>query len=298
MKTLPSLKQLEYLAALADEKHFGKAAEACNVTPSTLSAGIKELEMTLGVVLAERTKRTVLMTPVGMELASRGRQLLCHAQDLMDLAASSRTPLVGELRLGVIPTIGPFLFPHVLPALQDKFPALRLFLREETTDELLAKLRCGELDAAVIALPYEIEGLCCRSMFEDPFQLACPEGHALSNEKLVDQKDLEIQTLLLLEEGHCLRGHALDACRIAKKKRRSEFEATSLYTIVQMVSAGLGITPLPQIAIDDNITRGTKIRLVPLIGAPSRQIGLVWRNSSSRSEEFALLGDALTPDEC
>lgn len=213
MKTLPSLKQLEYLAALADEKHFGKAAEACNITPSTMSAGIKELEMTLGVVLAERTKRTVLMTPVGMELASRGRQLLCDAQDLVDLAASSREPLVGELKLGVIPTIGPFLFPLVLPALQDKFPALRLFLREETTDELLSKLRSGELDAAVIALPYEIEGLSCKPLFEDPFQLACPAGHALLSEELVHQKDLEVQTLLLLEEGHCLRGHASAANR-------------------------------------------------------------------------------------
>ncbi len=295
MRNLPSLKQLEYLVALAEEQHFAKAANACNVTPSTLSAGIKDLELALGILLAERTKRTVLITQLGREIARRSRLLLRDAQDIMELAASHMEPLTGELQLGVIPTVGPYLLPHVLPALHDHYPDLRLYLREEPTVTLLSKLRSGELDAAVIALPYETEGLTCKPLFEDPFLLACPADHELTGQELIDQNDLQIETLLLLEEGHCLRGHALAACQLGDKDRRSEFEATSLHTVVQMVSAGIGITILPQIAIDDNITQGTGIKLIPLVGKPSRLIGLVWRKPSPRAEEFNILGDELVP---
>ncbi len=295
MKILPSLKQVEYLVALAEAQHFARAANACNVTPSTLSAGIKELEAVLGVELAERTKRTVLMTPVGVEIANHGRLLLGHAQDLMDLAATQTEPLTGDLHIGVIPTVSPFLLPRVLPNLMKHHPRLRPFLREEPTENLFARLRRGELDVAVVALPYDIGGFDCEIMFEDPFQLACLTDHKLVSQDLIELEDLDINTLLLLGEGHCMRGHALEACQLNERDRRSEFEATSMHTIVEMVAAGIGITLLPQIAIDDGIAKDTDINLIPITGAPSRQIGLIWRQSSSRADEFKILADELTP---
>ena len=184
MKLLPSLKQLEYLVALADNRHFGKASQRCNITPSTLSAGIRDLENVLGVSLAERTKRQVLMTPVGTEIAARARLLLRGAEDVMELAASNREPMTGEMRLGVIPTISPFLLPRVLPALNAQYPALRLYLREEQSTPLLARLRSGEIDVALIALPYDIEGFTARVVFEDLFEFACYENHPLANKKV------------------------------------------------------------------------------------------------------------------
>ncbi|MBL4598575.1 MAG: hydrogen peroxide-inducible genes activator [Rhizobiaceae bacterium] len=293
MKTLPSLKQLEYLVALADEQHFGKASARCNVTPSTLSAGIRELENLLGSLLAERTKRSVLMLPLGLEIASRARSLLRDAEDIMELAASQNEPLTGNMRLGVIPTIGPFLLPRTLSAMHEKFPALRLFLLEDRTDNLLEKLRSGEIDVALIALPYNIEGFTSHVLFEDQFQLACPKKHALASLSQISRTEITGQSLMLLEEGHCLRGHILNAYRLGGQKKLKEFEATSLHTLVQMVAAGLGLTLLPQIAIDANITAGTDIKLIPLADAASRQIGLVWRKSSPRDEEFKLLGNEL-----
>jgi len=293
LKTLPSLKQLEYLVALADEQHFGKASARCNVTPSTLSAGIRELENLLGSLLAERTKRSVLMLPLGLEIASRARSLLRDAEDIMELAASQNEPLTGNMRLGVIPTIGPFLLPRTLSAMHEKFPALRLFLLEDRTDNLLEKLRSGEIDVALIALPYNIEGFTSHVLFEDQFQLACPKKHALASLSQISRTEITGQSLMLLEEGHCLRGHILNAYRLGGQKKLKEFEATSLHTLVQMVAAGLGLTLLPQIAIDANITAGTDIKLIPLADAASRQIGLVWRKSSPRDEEFKLLGNEL-----
>ncbi|MBL4696132.1 MAG: hydrogen peroxide-inducible genes activator [Rhizobiaceae bacterium] len=293
MKTLPSLKQLEYLVALADEQHFGKASARCNVTPSTLSAGIRELENLLGSLLAERTKRSVLMLPLGLEIASRARSLLRDAEDIMELAASQNEPLTGNMRLGVIPTIGPFLLPRTLSAMHEKFPALRLFLLEDRTDNLLEKLRSGEIDVALIALPYNIEGFTSHVLFEDQFQLACPKKHALASLSQISRTEITGQSLMLLEEGHCLRGHILNAYRLGGQKKLKEFEATSLHTLVQMVAAGLGLTLLPQIAIDANITAGTDIKLIPLADAASRQIGLVWRKSSPRDAEFKLLGNEL-----
>ena len=293
MKTLPSLKQLEYLVALADEQHFGKASARCNVTPSTLSAGIRELENLLGSLLAERTKQSVLMLPLGLEIASRARSLLRDAEDIMELAASQNEPLTGNMRLGVIPTIGPFLLPRTLSAMHEKFPALRLFLLEDRTDNLLEKLRSGEIDVALIALPYNIEGFTSHVLFEDQFQLACPKNHALASLSQISRTEITGQSLMLLEEGHCLRGHILNAYRLGGQKKLKEFEATSLHTLVQMVAAGLGLTLLPQIAIDANITAGTDIKLIPLADAASRQIGLVWRKSSPRDAEFKLLGNEL-----
>ncbi len=294
MKILPSLKQLEYLTALADTQHFGKAAERCHVTPSTLSAGIRDLEEVLEVSLAERSKRHVLMTPLGLEIAARARLLLRDAQDIMELAASQKPPLGGDLRLGVIPTISPYLLPQALPLLRDQAPGLRLYLREAQTADLLKRLREGELDAVLLALPFEIDGLDCQPLFEDAFLFACQAGHELAAREAISTTDLMGQPLLLLEEGHCLRAHALDACHFGDNPVKSAYEATSLPTLVQMVAAGLGVTLLPQMAVEAGVAMEAKITTVPLVaGAATRQIGLVWRSSSPRDEEFRLLGNML-----
>lgn len=289
MKSLPSLKQLEYLTALAETCHFGKASDLCNVTPSTLSAGIRDLEEMLGVMLAERTKRTVLMTPLGKKIAASARLLLRDAEDIMGLAASQRATMTGAMRVGVIPTIGPFLLPRVLPRIAETYPGLRLYLVEEKTDALLAKLRAGDIDIALIALPYETEGLTHEILFDDKFQFACPPTHPLAGKSEIKDVDLVDQALLLLEEGHCLRGHALDACHARRTGARVDFEATSLTTLIQMAAQGLGVTLLPQLAIDANVVAGTTIRLIPLASGESRRVGLVWRASSPQSEEFELL---------
>lgn len=294
MKVLPSLKQLEYLTALADFEHFGKASEACNVTPSTLSAGIRDLEAVIGVSLAERTKRHVLMTPLGVEIAERARMLLRYAEDIMELAAAHKEPLSGDMKLGVIPTIGPFLLPRVLPNLREDYPKLRLYLREEQTEILLDRLHKGELDAALIALPYDIKGFDSVTLFDDPFLFACQRGHDLAKFDVIDHDDLIGQPLLLLEEGHCLRGHAMEACHISENKLKAEFEATSLHTLIQMVAAGLGVTLLPQIAVDAGLLTESAITTVALASnAMPRKIALVWRSSSSRIKEFRLLAKLL-----
>lgn len=293
MKIIPSLKQLEYLDALARTRHFAKAAALCNVTPSTLSAGMRDLETTLGVALAERTKRRVMMTPLGLEIASKARDLLQGAEQIMDMGRSRKQPLGGDLALGVIPTIGPFMLPNVIAGLHQKYPDLRLYLREEKTEMLLDRLRQGELDAALIAMPYDIEGLSFRALFEDEFLFACLGDHELAKRKQVTQDDIAAQSLLLLQEGHCLRGHALSVCDIGQKQNRSRFEATSLHTVVQMVATGLGVTLLPKMAIDAGIVNGTGIQLIPMAQKASRGIGLVWRGSTARVDEFNLLADEL-----
>lgn len=296
MKALPSLKQLEYLVALDDQQHFGHAAEACHVTPSTVSAGIKELEDLLTVTLAERDKRSVLMTPVGRQIAERGRQLLRDAEEIVALAASAeKAPLTGELRLGVIPTVGPFLLPKVLPAIWRKYPDLRLYLYEEQTDDLLAMLRRGDIDAALIALPYDVDDLEATILFEDRFQFACSKDHFLASRKRVKPRDMEDVSLLLLREGHCLRGHALEACELEQPDRMDAFAATSLYTLVHMVAANLGVTLLPQLALDGGINKIANLSIIPFVTPSMRRIGLVWRRSTYRGDDFELLGREMTP---
>lgn len=291
MKLLPSLKQLEYMAALVETQHFAQAAERCNVSPSTLSAGIRDLEGVLGVAVAERTKRTVLITPIGQAIAERARRLLRDAEDVMELASTQREPMTGDMRLGAIPTIGPFILPKTSPAVAAKYPKLRLYLREEQTAVLLSRLREGELDVALIALPYDTENLTVSILFNDAFQLACHAEHPLSGHESITDDDLIDQPLLLLEEGHCLRSHALDACGSHSSPVRVQFEATSLQTLVQMVASGIGVTLLPQMAVDAGMTPTRNIRLIPLQTPASRQIGLVWRASSPRVSEFELLAE-------
>jgi len=293
LKLLPTLKQLEYLVALAEAQHFGRAAERCSVTPSTLSAGIQDLERVLGVSLAERSRRQVLITPIGNEIAARARQLLRDAEDIMALASSNHAPLTGDLRLGVIPTVGPFLVSRVLPGLRSRYPDLLLFLEEDLTRAMLDQLGDGHLDAMLMALPFDIGDAEHHVLFEDEFLFACNGSHPLAERDRISMDDLVDESLLLLEEGHCLRTQALAACKLQAARARSRFEASSFHTLVQMVGSGIGVTLLPKLAIDAGIAAGMDIRLIPLEEPSSRKIALVWRKSSPRGDEFRMLGDAI-----
>ncbi len=284
------MKQLRYLVALADEKHFGQAARACFVAQSTLSAGIIELEAQLGTPVAERTNRKVILTPLGEKLAERARLILREAEDMAQLAASEQGPLTGEFHLGVIPTIAPYLLPSVLPKLRDNYPDLKLFIREEQTGRLLEKLGAGAIDAAILALPYPMDGVATALLGKDRFLLACPAGHRFSGKSSVSTAELANEPLLLLEDGHCLREHALAACDLAGREKNQGFEATSLQTLTQMVAGGLGLTLLPQMAIEAGIARGLDIAIVPLDRrSADREIGICWRKTSTRADEIGIL---------
>ena len=293
MKRLPTMKQLQYLVALADTRHFGRAAQRCHITQSTLSAGIRDLESVLGTAVAERSNRRVLITRVGVQIAERARALLREAEEVMEVARAGRSPMTGEMRLGVIPTIGPFLLPRVLPALRERFPELTIYLREEQTAPLLARLEDAELDVALIALPCDTGELGIDVILEDEFLFACHRKHALAGAGEVSLKALVGEPLMLLEEGHCLRGHTLDACGVGDTRARAQFEASSLHTLVHMVAAGIGVTLIPRLAVDAHITRGTGISLARLGVPASRRIGLAWRQTSLRAGDFRLLADTL-----
>lgn len=291
MKPLPSLRNLRYLVALAESTHFGRAAEACAVTQSTLSAGLKELESQLGVVLAERTKRRVMLTPLGLEVVERARRLLSAGGEMVDLARAAAEPLSGPLAFGVIPTVAPFLLPKVLAKVRKAHPKLRLHLVEDLTARLLDRLHGGDLDVALIALPYRAPDLETLELGDDAFLLAAPAGHPLTGKLRVTPVDLERWPLLLLEEGHCLRDHALAACHLAEAGPPGErLQATSLHTLAQMVAGGMGITLFPQMAVDAGLAKGTGIAITPLSDPDAkRKIGFAWRPSSPRKAEFKKL---------
>ena len=293
MKRLPTMKQLQYLVALADTEHFGHAAERCYITQSTLSAGIRDLESALGTAVAERTNRQVLITRAGRQIAERAKAILQEAEEIMEVARADLAPMTGELRLGVIPTIGPFLLPRILPALRDRYPGLTIYLREEQTVPLLARLEEGDLDVALVALPYDTGDLAVEIVMDDDFLFACNRNHVLAGSNEVSLEAIEGAQLMLLEEGHCLRGHALDVCGQGNSKIRSQFEASSLHTLVQMVGAGIGVTLIPRLAVDAHITQGTEVTLSRVSAPAFRQIGLAWRRTSLRFEEFQLLATTL-----
>lgn len=293
MNAPPSLRHLRYLAALADTLHFGRAAEACFVTQSTLSAGLKELESRLGVTLVERTKRRVMMTPLGAEVVARARRLLSAAGEIADLARAAAEPLSGPLDLGVIPTVAPFLLPKVLAKVRKAHPRLKLHLVEDLTARLLERLVAGELDLALIALPYRAPEIETLELGDDRFLLATPPGHPLAGHQHVEARELEKAPLLLLEEGHCLRDHALAACRLVEAAPVGErLQATSLHTLTQMVAGGMGVTLLPQMAVDAGLAKGTGITTTPLDDpGAKRKIGVAWRPSSPRKAEFRKLAE-------
>jgi LysR family hydrogen peroxide-inducible transcriptional activator len=244
--------------------------------------------------LLERTKRSVVPTPLGLEIADRARGLLKGAEDLVDAARAAQDPMAGPLHLGVIPTIGPFMLPRVMPALRDAFPALKLYLIEDQTARLIAQLHRGTLDAAVLALPYPMEDLETAEIARDPFCVVCPPGHPLGQGGAVRAADMALEDLLLLEDGHCLRDHALAACALEGARRNVAFQGTSLHTLVQMVANGLGVTLLPRMAVEAGVLRGLDLTAVPLDSeTPYRRIGLAWRRTSGRKQTFRLLAAAL-----
>lgn len=290
MKAIPSLRQLRFLVAVVERRHFGRAAEDCLVTQSTLSAGVQELEDLLGVRLLERTKRSVNPTAIGLVITERARVALETAEDIVDLACEARDPMSGPLRLGMIPTIAPFLAPKVMPALREAFPHLKIYLREEQTARLVKQLDNGALDGALLALPYDLGRLESVEIGQDRFSVVCPAGHRFGNLSPVGLNEMAGEDLLLLEEGHCLRDHALTACALEGARRNIAFEGTSLHTLVQMVANDLGVTLLPQMALDAGILRGLDLAASPLAGErPYRTIALVWRPASGRKETMKRL---------
>ena len=292
IKHIPTLKQLRHLIALSEHEHFGRAAEACLITQASLSASIKELETILGKILVERTKRHVEMTPLADQVVARARHVIVSVEDIVDLVASQYQPLHGTLRLGVIPTIAPFLLHRVLPILRKDYPDLRLYLREGQSAAILNDLTAGRLDLTLLAFPYPTENLETLIFAQDPLWLAFNKDDPLKSREHITIKDIDPESLLLMEEGNCLRDHSLSAARLNHSATDNVFQATSLSTLVQMVDNGLGTTILPKMAIDGGIARGTKVGLRPLSGKDtSRQIGFAWRKSSPRRDEFKLLAD-------
>jgi LysR family transcriptional regulator, hydrogen peroxide-inducible genes activator len=297
---LPTLRQLQYLKLLAEHRSFSRAAEAAHVTQPTLSAGVQELEKILGAPVVDRGRAGVILTAAGEEAVARAEAILTQAEDLVQAARGAGQPLAGRFRLGVIPTIAPFLLPRALPALRQRFPKLRLFLREDLTNRLIAQLKAGALDAALIALPYDMTGLAWADVAEDELLVAFPANHSLCAERRISPARLEAEDLILLEDGHCLREHALAACGLAPSRAKDRsgeealFAATSLPTLVQMVGSGLGVSFLPAMAVEAGLADAAAVAVRPLAAEhPSRQIVVAWRAGSSRAAEGRLLAETL-----
>jgi len=290
---LPTIKQLQYLVSLRQHGHFGKAAEACFVTQSTLSAGLRELETLLGVVLVERTRRVVRFTALGEKVADKAVRVLREAEELAELARAEGKPLHGELRMGVIPTIAPFLLPAMLPQLRKEWPSLKLYLREETSQAACDALHRGQLDCVLLALPYPCGDVEAAPLFDDWLFVAFPGGEAPLG-STVEVAAIDENRLLLLEDGHCLKDHALSACNRPDLRAHAAMMGTSLHTLVQMVDNGLGLTFIPSMAIEAGILDGTRVDAKPLRSDHGfRRVALIWRRSSPRESEFQLLATAL-----
>lgn len=286
-----NIRELQYLVTLADLRHFGRAAAACFVSQPTLSTQIKKLEEELGVQLVERAPRQVMLTDVGEEIVARARLVLRDVEQIKEVARQTRDPHAGSLRLGIFPTLGPYLLPHVVPIINNRYPKLELLLYEEKTETLMRLLREGRLDAAILALPIEDEGLHVAPLFDEPFVLAIPKDHELDRASRLRIDDLKGHTVLLLEDGHCLRDQALEVCQMASANEKPGFRATSLETLRQMVAAKVGITLLPVLAVKPPVALTSRIHLRAFDDPmPSRHLGMVWRRSSAVHgflEEFA-----------
>ncbi len=290
---LPSTKQLRYLVALDEHRHFGRAAAACFVSQSAFSIAIQELESILDVRLVDRTNKQVTITRIGQDVVVQARLCLRDIEALVETARGGRAPLTGQLHLGVIPTIAPFLLPKVLPHIRKSYPKLKLFIKEETTEKVYDAMMRGELDAILIALPYDLRNVETDVLFKDHFVLAYREGTDLVDPGRYTPSRLNSDSVLLLEDGHCLRDHALTACRIRSMNKVNRFSATSLNTLVQMVESDLGITFLPEMALDSALLKGTHINTQSLKEKSARDIALAWRKGSGRDEEFKLFAQLL-----
>src|ERR1700741_691788 len=291
---LPTLKQLQYLVALKDHGHFGRAAEACFVTQSTMSAGIRELETLIGVTLVERTRRVVRFTPLGDRIADKARRVLREAEELGDLARAAGRPLSGEMRMSVIPTIAPFMLPRILPRLRRDYPDLKLFLREEPSAAACEGLHHGRTDCVLLALPYACGEVSSQFLFEDRLFVAGPASEIGEASLAMKADDIDETRLLLLEDGHCLKDHALAACNRPELRAEATMLGTSLHTMVQMVDNGLGVTMLPEMAVDAGILEHTHVTARPLDSEnAARHVALVWRKASPREKDFRLLAGVL-----
>lgn len=287
----PTVKQLRYFVALDEAKHFGRAAEACFVSQSAFSTAIQELESVLGAQLVDRTNRQVTITALGDDVATQARLCLRDIESLVEIAGQQREPLTGQIRLGVIPTIAPFLLPVLLPKLRRAHPKLLPYLFEGQTRRIHEDLLDGTLDILLLALPYELRGVETMPLFKDRFCLAYRQNTGLVDPDAYRFNRLNADSVLLLEDGHCLRDHALDACKIRDTEKVSRFEASSLLTLIEMVDADLGITFLPEMARGSGLLRNTRVKMQAIGQRSYRTIALAWRKGSGRTEEFRLLGN-------
>lgn len=289
-----NLKELEYLIAVDDERHFHRAAERCFVSQPTLSGQLKKLEDELGVLLVERNNRQVAMTEVGKEVSRRARGILAEVQDIKSIAQTYHDPMAGELRVGIIPTIAPYLLPIIMPQLNKYFPKLTIWLYEYQTHVLLEKLRRAEMDCLILALPVEKHEFVEQDIFREPFRLAVKKGEDLAKQKSINMGDIARQELLLLEEGHCLREHVLDACMLAEVKEQGQFQATSLETLRHMVGEGMGMTLIPELAVPAKTTRTDMVRYIEFSDPkPNRRIGMLYRKNSYREETFNQISELI-----
>lgn len=292
--SMPTLRQLQFLTALRAEGSFVAAAEVVGVTQPTLSAGIKDLETALGAQLVERGRAGAILTQAGEQAVEHAARALSEVEELVRSVQGAGEPLSGVFKLGAIPTIAPFLLPRALPPLKKKFPKLRLQMREDLTSRLIEQLRMRTLDAAIIALPYEAAGIATLSIAEDEFLVLTPDDHPLAKRNDLSPEHLKSEDLLLLEDGHCLRDHALSACRVSPSRRSAEVGATSLHTLVQMVAGGMGVTLLPKLAAEGGAAAGAHVAVrpfaEPIVG---RSIGIAWREGSPREAEARLLAGVL-----
>jgi LysR family hydrogen peroxide-inducible transcriptional activator len=292
---LPTVKQLRFLVALDEYRHFGKAAASCHISQSAFSIAIKELEKTLNVHLADRTNKRVAFTDIGRSVVDQARHCISDMETLVNIAARIHEPLSSRLSLGVIPTIAPFLLPAVLPEINARFPNLQLYLREDKTCDVYRQLLEGKLDLILIALPFKLDNVDTMVLFDDPFLLACRRGTRWLKKgaRKIDVNKLPAESILLLDDGHCLRDHALQACKLHNADQISRFSATSLQTLLQMVAADLGVTFIPAIARNSLMLSASHIELHDMPKGSIRKIGLAWRKGSSRAEEFTLFGRLL-----
>jgi LysR family hydrogen peroxide-inducible transcriptional activator len=291
--TAISLTELRYVVATADERHFGRAAKACSVTQPTLSAQVQKLEKTLGVKLFERSSKSVHLTPIGEEIVAQARLVLDATEKIRELVQRRREPLSGPLRLGVIPTLSPYLLPWLVPPLRAAFPRLQLVFREVKTADLLDELAHHRLDAGILALPVHAPGVVSAPLFDEPFWFVAPRGHALSARRRISESDLEGERVLLLDEGHCMRDQALEICNRdddETDERQGDFRATSIETLRHMVASGMGSTLLPALAVTEREKHGGESVAIPFAPpVPVRHMALVWRRTHPRPGDLALL---------
>jgi LysR family hydrogen peroxide-inducible transcriptional activator len=286
----PTFKQLRYFVALVEQRHFGRAAAQCFVSQSAFSIAIQELESLLDANLVDRTNRRVTITSIGKEVAVLAKLCIQDMTTLVEVARGRSQPLAGPLQLGIIPTIAPFLLPRVLPPLREQYPELKLFLHEDLTERLNDQLLDGTLDAVLLALPYDLRGVETLALFDDRFRLAARAGTKLVDPEHYRFSRLNAGSVLLLREGHCLREHAIDACRIRETPKLNRMSASSLLTLVEMVDADLGITFLPEMAVGSALLQGTQVKTYSLGDKSYRTIALAWRRGSARADEFRELG--------